>query len=129
MQQIRSAPGWRVKAAQAPTHSALRAVPLFARWGQKDMGAHSIVRSTPRQSHGLRAHEVFAPGRPGRKPASARQGHAPEAVHGVVVDHADRLHPRVDDGRPHEPEAALLEVLGDAFGQRRGGGEMQAIAL
>ena len=34
-----------------------------------------------------------------------------EAVLNVVVDQSARLHERVADGRPHEPEAAPLQVL------------------
>src|SRR5262245_6190057 len=37
----------------------------------------------------------------------------------VVIDHADRLHERVDDRRPDELEAALLQFFGDLARQLR----------
>src|SRR5258708_10398302 len=42
-----------------------------------------------------------------------------EAAGQVIVDHADGLHPGVDDHRAHELEALGLQRLGDLFGQRR----------
>src|SRR5207302_8419206 len=42
-----------------------------------------------------------------------------EAAGQVVVDHADRLHPGVDDHRSDELEALGLQRLGDLLGQRR----------
>ena len=46
----------------------------------------------------------------------------PETGHQVVVHHARGLHVRVDDGRSHELEAALLEVLAQCVRYRRGRG-------
>src|SRR5262249_46003517 len=40
----------------------------------------------------------------------------PMARHEMIVDHAGRLHERVDDGRSHELEAAPHELGGDLFG-------------
>jgi hypothetical protein len=34
----------------------------------------------------------------------------------MVVDHADRLEQRINDGGTHERKAAPLEVLADAIG-------------
>src|ERR1051326_7204125 len=42
-----------------------------------------------------------------------RQAFVAVALHQVVVDHADRLHECVDDGRSDELEAARGELLGD----------------
>src|SRR5688500_5566251 len=42
-----------------------------------------------------------------------------EAVDDVIVDHADGLHVRVNDGRAHEAEPALLHVTADLVGERR----------
>src|SRR5882762_5596645 len=39
----------------------------------------------------------------------------------MVVDHSDRLHGGVHDGRADETEAAKLQVLSDRVGQRRAG--------
>src|SRR5436309_3100735 len=39
-----------------------------------------------------------------------------EAAHEVVIDHADGLHVRVDDGGPHEPEATAFQVLAEGIG-------------
>ena len=39
-----------------------------------------------------------------------------EAVHQMVVDHADRLHVGVDDRRSDKAEAALLQVLAERVG-------------
>src|SRR5690348_1942501 len=39
-----------------------------------------------------------------------------EAVRGVVVHHADRLHERVADGGADEPEAALQQILAHRLG-------------
>jgi hypothetical protein len=41
---------------------------------------------------------------------------APEAIDGVIVDHADRLHERVADSRPDEPESPGSEVLAERAG-------------
>jgi hypothetical protein len=43
------------------------------------------------------------------------QDFAAEAVGVVVVDHADGLHPGVDDDRAYEFEAAFLEGFRDFF--------------
>src|SRR5438874_5985023 len=40
----------------------------------------------------------------------------PEAIDQVVVDHADRLHMRVDDCGTDEAESAALEVLAEGIG-------------
>src|SRR5262245_51979847 len=40
-----------------------------------------------------------------------------EAVDQVVVDHADRLHVRIDDGRADEVETALLEIFAEGVGR------------
>src|SRR5207248_5015311 len=42
----------------------------------------------------------------------------PETVDGVVIDDADSLHPRVDDGRAHELESPAFQVLRDCRGER-----------
>jgi hypothetical protein len=42
----------------------------------------------------------------------------------VVIDHADRLHEGVADGRAHEPEAPRAEVLGQGVGFGRAGGDI-----
>src|SRR6185295_12269251 len=39
-----------------------------------------------------------------------------ETAHLMVVDHADRLHEGVADGRPHEAEAALAQLLAHGLG-------------
>src|SRR5476649_44279 len=44
---------------------------------------------------------------------------APEAAGRMIVDDTDRLHPRVDDRRSDELEAATLHLLGDLLGQER----------
>jgi len=43
------------------------------------------------------------------------QNFAAEAIGGVVVNHADGLHPGVDDDRAYEFEAAFLEGFRDFF--------------
>src|SRR5579859_8045301 len=53
---------------------------------------------------------------------------AAEAVGGVVVDDACRLHPRIDDRRPDELEAARLECFRYRLRQGRLGGEVKAVA-
>src|SRR4029079_13185838 len=50
-------------------------------------------------------------------PARSAQLGVAEAVDGVVVDHAHRLHQRVHRGRAHEPEAPSLEVLAQGLRQ------------
>src|SRR5262245_1433808 len=63
------------------------------------------------------------------------QRRVPMALHQMVVDHADRLHEGVDDGRPDEFEAARREVLRDPTRQRgfgrhlRGRAEMVDLRL
>ena len=49
--------------------------------------------------------------RPDRGPGLARDLAVPEAADDVVVDEAARLHQRVADRRPDEPEAATLQLL------------------
>ena len=53
-----------------------------------------------------------------------RDGLVPPAGHDMVIDHADRLHEGIDDGRAAELEAALFQVLGDFGGKRRFGGKL-----
>ena len=48
---------------------------------------------------------------------------------GVVIHDADALQPSIDDGGPHELEAALLQVLGDAFRELGGCGKGAAITF
>src|SRR5207245_2077931 len=48
-------------------------------------------------------------GRGGTVLGSAAELGVPETGHEVVVHHPDRLHERVTDGRPDEPEAPLRE--------------------
>src|SRR5258705_5534926 len=51
----------------------------------------------------------------------SRQLRAPKTGGQMVVDHSDRLHIGIDDGRADETEAAKLQVLADRVGQRRTG--------
>src|ERR1700733_283415 len=41
----------------------------------------------------------------------ARAWSAPEAILGVIVHHAHRLHPRIDNRRTHKLEAATLQLF------------------
>src|SRR3954470_1397271 len=54
---------------------------------------------------------------------------APEAIAGMVVDDADRLHPGVDDSRTDELEAATFELPGNLLGEGRGDDSVTAIVL
>src|SRR5438477_1897835 len=51
-----------------------------------------------------------------------------EAADEVIVDHAGRLHVRVDDRRADEVEAALLHVLAEPVRQRRARRHLAAAA-
>src|SRR5437773_5968727 len=70
-----------------------------------------------------------APDGSGESEVSAFHPVAAEAADGMVVDDADRLQPGIDDGRPDELEAAALQLLGDALGERRGGDPALPVAL
>src|SRR5690349_2875588 len=50
--------------------------------------------------------------------AELLHGFVPMALHQMVVDHADRLHEGIDDGRSDELEAVRQELLGDLLRQR-----------
>ena len=45
-----------------------------------------------------------------------------ETIHGVIIDHADRLHVGVADGTADDAEAALFEVATYGVPYRRAGG-------
>jgi hypothetical protein len=47
-----------------------------------------------------------------------------EAVHEMVIDHADGLHVRVDNRRPHEGEAAALQILAHGVGWGAASGDL-----
>src|SRR5258705_10530807 len=51
----------------------------------------------------------------------SRQLRAPKTGGQMVVDHSDRLHIGIDDGRADETEAPKLQILADRVGQRRAG--------
>src|SRR5262245_40910499 len=63
----------------------------------------------------------------GRSAATSRRSRKstsePEAARVMVVDDADRLHERVDDGRPDETEAAALQFLAERIGELRARGQ------
>ena len=61
---------------------------------------------------------------PSLKSEAGSQLRIAEAVDGVIVHHAGRLHVRIADGRADEPEAPLLEVGAHALRLGRLGGDL-----